>query len=120
MKTLAVLLLWSSYALAAAPAESSAMKVSDLNAFCSSGNEPAETACRFYIFGAFQGLHLASLAAQDNKHFCLPEDTHQSDMVKLVRNALTLDLAKFPQDKDLDAIGFIAAVLQRSYPCTSA
>ena len=91
-----------------------AMTAADLMEFCSMKDD---TACRFFIFGAFEGLSLGERTSGTHRYFCLPADTLQSDMVKAVKASVARELAMFPEDRDLDAIAVIGGALHATYPC---
>jgi hypothetical protein len=38
-------------------------------------------------------------------------------MVSIVKEAMKIDLAAFPQDKDMPAVSFVTAAMMRAYPC---
>jgi hypothetical protein len=92
-------------------------KVSGLSDICRL--DPADGSCRFYIFGVMEGLGLGSAveATSEKKHFCIPEGVTSYDVTGLVKTFMKLDLAKYPEDNDMPAVSFVAAILQKTYPC---
>jgi hypothetical protein len=94
------------------------LKLSDLSEFCSSSDSGAQMACRFYIFGAMEGLHIGAAAtASNHSHFCVPEGVSISDIDQKVKTLMKQDLDLFPKDRDMPAVSFIAAVIEKAYPC---
>lgn len=102
------------------------MKLGDLYQFCTSSVEEAKAACRFYIFGVFEGVELTGASVQDNsgnfheaknKRFCVPDDLSSSAMELIVRMKMGEDLAVFPADRDIPAVSFVMAVIFKQFPC---
>jgi hypothetical protein len=98
-------------------AHAAQMKLSDLNEICASTNNGDKSACQFYILGVTEGTNIAAGVANDKAHFCIPEGVSSTDMVAIVKRAMTKDLAAFPQDKDMPAVSFVAAAMMKAYPC---
>ena len=93
------------------------MKLSDLNKICASTDNGDKNACRFYILGVTEGTSVAAGVANDKTHFCIPEGVSSTDMVTIVKRAISKDLATFPNDKGMPAVSFVAAVMMKAYPC---
>jgi hypothetical protein len=98
-------------------AHAAQMKLSDLNEICASTDNGDKNACQFYILGVTEGTSIAAGVANDKAHFCIPEGLSSTDMVTIVKRAMTKDLAAFPNDKDMPAVSFVAAVMMKAYPC---
>jgi hypothetical protein len=121
MRTLMLMLALVSFA-AAAERE---MTAGDLYSLCnSSGNE--QTACRFYILGAVQGIGLGdgSFMGRDGQFverrktiFCAPTNMSQSQMVGVFQKTMQLLERVFPQDLKEPAIALIAAAMHQKFPC---
>jgi Rap1a immunity proteins len=97
--------------------QASQMKLSDLMDICTAGDDGSTSACRFYILGVTEGASIGAGVANDQSHFCIPEGVSSRDMVLTVKKAMPKDLAAFPQDKDMPAVSFVAAVMMRTFPC---
>jgi hypothetical protein len=82
-----------------APAHAAQMKLSNLNEICASTNNDDKSACQFYILGVTEGTSLAAGVANDKGHFCIPEGVLSTDMVTIVKRAMTKDLAPSPMTK---------------------
>jgi hypothetical protein len=93
------------------------MTISDLHEICSATDEVSKAACRFYILGVTEGAGMGAGIAHDQRHFCTPEGVTSEKMVSIVKEAMKIDLAAFPQDKDMPAVSFVTAAMMRAYPC---
>jgi hypothetical protein len=98
-------------------AQAAQMKLSDLRDICSARDGDSTNACRFYVLGVTEGVSVGAGVSNDHSHFCIPEGVSARDMVLAVKNQMTKDLAAFPQDKDMPAVSFVAAVMAETYPC---
>jgi hypothetical protein len=102
------------------------LTVEQLYEFCTSKDEGANTACRFFIFGAVLGIEHGDgfVIGVDKKavdrsktHFCLPDNVPDSTMVSVFVKFTKFDLTKYPEDAKLPAISWVDAVMMRAYPC---
>lgn len=102
--------------------------VKDLQELCAvpSSDELGKAACSFFIFGAFQGLDIGSaqkepgsnkLQESKSKTFCVPDGLPKDTMVSHVMKMMKWDLANYPEDRNMPAISFIAAVIVKDFPC---
>lgn len=121
----AAVLILSSFALAPAKATGE-MTAGDLYALCTSADQNASTACRFYVLGVVQGTEMGDgaymaanrqLLERRKTILCLSEGVSQSQMVSFVRDALKIDLIAYPGDKELPATSLIVAAMNRKFPC---
>jgi hypothetical protein len=108
------------------PAAAAEMTLGDLYKLCTSANEVDKSACRFYIFGVFQGAAFAGRTVQDkngnfqeakDKRFCVPEGLTDAAMELTVKMKMGADLAVYPKDSDMPAVSFVAAVIAKQFPC---
>ena len=102
------------------------MKVGDLYKLCTSSNESDKSACTFYILGVFEGAQIAGGTVQDksgnfqeakDKRFCVPEGLTSGAMELTVKMKMGADLAVYPEDRDMPAVSFVAAVIAKQFPC---
>ena len=94
------------------------MTVGDLRTMCAGSDERTQNACRLYILGVTEGLGLGAERARANsKVLCVPAGVSGTQMVLLLKSKMDADLALYPKDADLAAVGFVAAVMVRQYPC---
>lgn len=98
-------------------AHASQMTLQDLSDICNGTDEVSKSACRFYILGVTEGASIGAGVAKDPSHFCIPEGVSSSEMVRIVKKQMAQDLAMFPQDKNMPAVSFVAAVMMKAYPC---
>jgi hypothetical protein len=105
---------------AAHATENHAMTVGELKEFCTASDHESRAACRFFIYGVFQGIRLGIAEAKDTGRFCLPDDLSLSSMETIVKVAIGQDLMLFPKDSDLEASGFIGAAMIKAFPCRRA
>jgi len=108
------------------PAAAAQMKVGDLYKLCTSSDESDKSACRFYILGVFEGAQMVDATVQDksgsfqeakDKRFCVPEDLTSASMELIVKIKMGEDLAVYPEDRDMPAVSFVAAVISKQFPC---
>jgi hypothetical protein len=86
------------------------------------------SACRFYVLGVVQGVGLGDGATMDASGqmverkktiFCIPDGgIPQSQMVSVVRDLIGLDFKRYPEDRKLSAVGMVAAVMRKKFPCS--
>ena len=103
------------------------MTVTDLQKFCTNPIEEGRVICGFYIWGVTEGASLGSgtepdgtgkLREKHNRLICLPEDTSRQDVQKIVADAISVDLMKYPEDSKMPAVSFVMAVVTRNFPCS--
>jgi Rap1a immunity proteins len=98
-----------------------------LYAFCTSSDEVASTACRFFVLGAVTGIGLGdgstrpaggrTYVERKKTHFCIPDEMPQSDMVDVFVQTVRLLVMKYPEDIKLPAVSLVDAAMQRRFPC---
>jgi hypothetical protein len=102
------------------------MTAGELYSLCTSADQNAATACRFYVLGVVQGIELGDaaymganrqLVERKKTILCLPENTPQAQMVSIVKEAMKSVLTAYPADKDLPATSSIMAAMNRKFPC---
>lgn len=107
----------------ASASEENAMTAGDLHELCSGTDHVSKNACRIYILGIAQGIAVG-LQIADGKSSgarpCVPESVSGDALEEKVKVKLGADLAASPAKRNLDASGFIAAVLASAYPCSRA
>ena len=109
----------SGYAVAA----EDAMTAGDLQQVCVGADAASKAGCRKYILGIAQGIGIGLALADRTAHVgrpCIPSDASASSLELIVKMKLGQDLTVFPEDRKLDAAGFIGAVLARQFPCKAA
>ncbi len=108
------------------PAAAAQITVGDLYKVCTSSNAGDKGACTFYILGVFDGLQVGGGTVQDkpgnfqdakDKQFCVPEGLTVAAMELAVKMKMGADLAVFPEDRDMPAVSFIAAMIAQQFPC---
>ena len=87
--------------LFALPGQAAQMTLSDLKDICSGSDEGSMMACKLYILGVTEGASIGVELGKDKTHLCVPEGVSSTDMVLIVKKAMTADLAAFPKDKDM-------------------
>jgi len=122
MKFMAYIFMLATCGLAAG----AQMKVGDLYKLCTSSNEVDKTACTFYILGVFEGVQMGAgtvrgkpgtLQEAKEKLLCVPEGLTNASMELTIKMRMGADLAVYPEDRDLPAVSFLAAVIARQFPC---
>ena len=108
------------------PAAAAQMKLGDLYNLCTSPNESNKSACTFYILGVFEGAQIGGGTVQDksgyfqeakDKRFCVPEGLTSAAMELTVKMKMGADLAVYPEDRDMPAVSFVAAIIAKQFPC---
>jgi hypothetical protein len=111
------------------PAGAEEIRLKDLYNLCTSSSEADKSACRFYIWGVFEGAQLVGNSVQDKsgnlqeakeKRFCVPDGLTSSAMELTVKLKMGEDLAVFPQDRDMPAVSFVSSVMATQFPCEKA
>jgi Rap1a immunity proteins len=94
--------------------------LAELKQLCGTPGSSIGDACHFYIWGLTEGASLAAEQAADLTHLCLPEGVSSGYVVELVRKKIIEDLSVFPKDKEMPAVSFVLAVVDRAYPCKNS
>lgn len=97
-----------------------AMTAGDLYDICTSNDSQSKSACRFYLLGIAQGIEVGMDIADGKAsagRMCLPDNTPASAIELAVKMKLGQDLAVFPNDRKMDASGFVGAALVSTFPC---
>lgn len=113
--------------MAASPAAAGELTAGDLYSFCNADDEMTKAACRFYILGAVQGISFGGrsvmdssgrIVTNDKRHFCIPDDTPQSELVAVFQRTMQPLAKTYPEDLKLSAISVLAVAMTRAFPCT--
>ena len=97
-----------------------AMTAGDLQQICLGSNAESKAACRFYILGITQGIDLGMNIADRKTQGgrpCVPENISGSALELAVKMKMGQVLMVFPDDRKLDASGFVGATIVKSFPC---
>jgi len=98
-----------------------AMTAGELREICIASDSASKKACTFYILGVTQGVSLGMSIADGKTNGggrpCVPDNVSGSALEYLVKMKLGEDLTVFPDDRKLDASGFVGAVLLDKFPC---
>ena len=125
LKTLSALFLISFFV--STPLRADEMTAGELLSLCTSTDQVASTACRFYVLGVVQGIGIGDSAYMDatpklvekkKTIFCLPDNTPQAQMVTIVRDTMKRVFAAYPNDKNLPATSSILAAMFQKFPCS--
>lgn len=120
MKLLVTLLAFMLLRSGSAFAADSAMTAGDLQQICLGSNAESKAACRFYILGITQGIdvgmNIADRKTQSGRP-CVPENISGSALELAVKMKMGQVLMVFPDDRKLDASGFVGAAIIKSFPC---
>ena len=101
-------------------AEDKAMTAGDLQQICIDPSAESKAACRFYLLGITQGISMGMVIADGKTQGggpCVPENLSASAIELAVKMKLGQDLMVFPDDRKLDASGFVGAILVSTFPC---
>jgi Rap1a immunity proteins len=101
----------------ACTASANQITIGDLQEICTARDDGSKNACSFYILGVTEGASTAAALVGDRTHFCIPEGLSSVAMEFTVKKAIGEDLMVYPADRSLAAVGFVAAAMQRAYPC---
>ncbi len=96
------------------------MTAGDLQQICLRSDAESKSACRFYILGIAQGIDLGMNIADgktQSDRLCVPAHTSGSVLELAVKIKMGQDLMVFPDDRKLDASGFVGAMLVTTFPC---
>ncbi|MBI3528089.1 MAG: hypothetical protein HY067_08965 [Betaproteobacteria bacterium] len=105
---------------ASAFAADNAMTASDLQQICLGSNAESKAACRFYVLGITQGIDLGMNIADGKTQSgrpCVPENISGAALELAVKMKMGQDLMVFPDDRKLDASGFVGAIIVETFPC---
>src|SRR5712691_12240113 len=97
-----------------------AMTAGDLQQICLGSNAESKAACRFYVLGITQGIDLGMNIADGKTQGgrpCVPANISGSALELAVKMKMGQDLMVFPDDRKLDASGFIGAIIVKTFPC---
>jgi hypothetical protein len=103
-----------------AAAEDTAMTAGDLQRICSGSSAESKAACRFYLLGIAQGISVGMSIADGKTQGgrpCIPDNLSASAIELAVKMKLGEDLMVYPDDRKLDASGFVGAILVSTFPC---
>lgn len=104
-------------------AEDKAMTAGDLQEICIGSSAESKAACRFYVLGITQGISVGMSIADGKTHGgrpCVPNSLSASAIELAVKMKLGEDLMVYPDDRKLDASGFVGAILASTFPCHKA
>src|SRR5271167_4004943 len=108
------------FATKGAFAQNNAMTAGDLQQICLGSDAESKSACRFYILGIAQGIDLGMNIADgkaQSDRLCVPANTSGSVLELAVKMKMGQDLMIFPDDRKLEASGFVGAMLTATFPC---
>ena len=103
-----------------APAEETAMTAGDLQQICIGSSAESKAACQFYLLGITQGISMGMSIAEGKTQGgcpCVPENLSASAIELAIKIKMGQDLMVFPDDRKLDASGFVGAILVSTFPC---
>jgi hypothetical protein len=103
-----------------ASADEQAMTAGDLQEICIGSSPESKAACRFYLLGITQGLSMGMSIADgktEGGRPCIPENLSGSAIELAVKIKMGQDLMVFPDDRKLDASGFVSAMIVSTFPC---
>ena len=96
------------------------MTAGDLQKICIASDAQSKSACQFYIFGVAQGINLG-MSIADGKTSggrpCVPSGMDSAAIELAVKMKMGQDLMVFPDDRKLEATGFVGAILISTFPC---
>ena len=96
------------------------MTAADLQALCVGTEAGSNMACKLYILGMTQGVSLGMSIADGKTQGgrpCIPEEISGSALDLAIRVKMGQDLRVFPEDGKQDAVGFVGAILVKTFPC---
>jgi hypothetical protein len=96
------------------------MTAGDLEQICIGSSAEAKAACRFYLLGVTQGVHLGMSIAEGKTKGgrpCVPDNLSDASIELAVKTKLGSDLMVFPDDRKLEASGIVGAILVSTFPC---
>jgi hypothetical protein len=97
-----------------------AMTAADLRDLCSGTDHVSVNACRIYILGVTQGIHVGlDIAAGKGRsaRACVTAETSAQALDETITQRLNAELSASPAHGARDAAAFIAAALSAAYPC---
>jgi len=96
------------------------MTAGDLQEICIGSSSESKAACRFYLLGITQGVSMGMLIADGKTQGgrpCIPENISAPAIELAVKMKMGQDLMVYPDDRKLDASGFVGAILTSTFPC---
>jgi hypothetical protein len=120
MHTLPVLVAvtLAAFSFDAFPAD--AMTAGDLQDICLGKDAASMSACKFYILGIVQGMSMGMSIADGKTRGgrpCVPDNLPSSAMELLVKAKMGELLMVYPDDRKLDAAGYVGAIFISRFPC---
>jgi Rap1a immunity proteins len=103
-----------------ASADEKAMTAGDLQEICIGSSAESKASCGFYLLGITQGISMGMSIADGKTQGgrpCVPENLSVSAIELAVKMKMGQDLMVFPDDRKLDASGFVGAILVSTFPC---
>ena len=105
---------------ASAHSADNAMTAGDLQQICLGYDAESKAACRFYILGIEQGINLGMNIADGKTQGgrpCVPVNTSSYALELAVKMKMGEDLMVYPDDRKVDASGFVGAIIVTTFPC---
>ena len=100
-----------------------AMTAGELQQICLGADAESKSACRFYLLGIVQGMSVGMNIADGKTKGgrpCVPEDMSSSALELAVKLKMGQVLMVYPDDRNLDASGFVGAAIISTFPCRSS
>jgi hypothetical protein len=92
------------------------ISAANLADYCNALDNASNSTCRGYILGVVQGLRIAAKAANDTRHFCMPSDLPEGQLVALFEEMVREN----PADLNQPAAAIVAAAVVHTFPCPGA
>ena len=103
-----------------ASGDEKAMTAGNLQEICIGSSAESKASCGFYLLGITQGISMGMSIADGKTQGgrpCVPENLSASAIELVVKMKMGQDLMVFPDDRKLDASGFVGAILVSAFPC---
>jgi hypothetical protein len=93
---------------------------------CDSKVEAEEIACRYYLFGVYEGLAFGDSTARgpnnkmvdrDRSHFCPPDNATADQLISIFKNAAAVLAKSDPEVMKEPVLGIVDAALGHAFPC---
>ena len=93
---------------------------------CNSKVEAEEIACRYYLFGVYEGLAFgdSTFRGPDNKmadrartHFCPPDNITADQLITIFKTAVATIAKSDPEIMKEPVLGIVDASLGHAFPC---